>query len=122
MAMGDEELLNTYKARHGSKVDRLVIEEIAQLRIESGGAKAEKLNYKFSNLQAELMDQLPGDERAALEMVEQAAAASDYADRVSQELMIEADSLTGNPKLQDKIAIKRLATHNEKYEQEVAKA
>ena len=117
--MSDDELLNLYHSRHGNRADRLLLDDIFSVRIDSNPKKAETLAPKFERLKQSLIDELPEAERKAREELEAVSLMQTYGDVCFDEVQLSLQEATrGSLKLEQQIARKRLATDANSIEKE----
>ena len=114
--MNDDQLLSAYQARHGNKLDRLFLDEAIKLRLDTGGAEAEKLNHRYTQLQEQLRGSLPPDEREALDFMDFAAVMNRYAEDAVKEISFNAAELKAPLKTEESVARKRLMTDLDRLE------
>ncbi len=87
----DAELLQLLKNRAGDRIDRAIIEDQLKLRIDSRpGEKAELLQHEYNKISEQTIDQLPENERNALQELKQAQELDKYRKAaVTEAIMME---------------------------------
>ena len=106
----NEALLNVYRDRHNSKMDRLVCEEAIALRI-AADPQNQKFANQFHNTRHQMIEKLPEDERAAWDQIALSSKLNDYGNLCDTEArLLLLEQTRGSLKLEESVKLKRVST------------
>jgi predicted ribosome quality control (RQC) complex YloA/Tae2 family protein len=102
-SMEYDEILRLYDKRFENLIDRTLIEQIAQIRIDGGAQTAELRAFadKWENAKERFMNRLPENEKAALAAVRKAEKKQRYVEKASTVLNCDFYELSGTKLLLD---------------------
>ena len=118
-SMTNEALLGIFKDRHGSKMDRIIVEEAISLRI-AADPQNQKFANQFHNTRHQMIEKLPEEERAAWDQIALSSKLNDYGNLCDTEArLLLLEQTRGSLKLEESVKLKRVATDLAQLEAEL---
>ena len=115
-AMSNEDLLTLYPSRHANKIDRLLLDEVLSLRVESNYRTGEVLGPKFEILKKRLRHELPENEQAALDELDAVDLMDAYTGAVYDEVNLSVKERSKSLKLEESVKRTRCKTDADNIE------